>query len=74
MTEQNQKGFVRNCNFALAILKCHKRRVSLSFVEILACFDFSGTRVRHYNFSVCLTKNLINFFANNRYAHSENDA
>ena len=33
MTEQPQKGLVKTFRSALAILKCHKKSVSLNFVE-----------------------------------------
>ena len=71
MTKQKQKGLVRNGCFALAIMKCNKKNVSLTFIEILACFDYSGTRIRQQNFSVCLTKNLVDFLVNYQLAHSE---
>ena len=68
--EYKQKRFflVRNYRFALAIVKFHKKSVSLSFDKILACFDFSETCIRQQNFFVCLTKNLVNFFVNYRSA------
>ena len=72
MTAQKQKGLVRNCRFALAILKCHKKSGGpVLLKKILACFDFSETRIRQQIFSVCLIKNLVNFFANYRLVHSE---
>ena len=62
MNEQEQKDLVKNCHFALEILKCHKKVCRLILLkQILVCFDFLGTCIKQQNFSICLTKNLVNF-------------